>query len=330
MSSYTRETDGDQIASDLSSTIKGKSILITGVSPGGLGAEFAITISKHFPRLLILAGRDVKKAEQTAAKIAEVAPTVEVRTLKLDLASQSQVREAAQEVNAYKEPGYIDVLVNNAGIMATMPYTQTVERIESQFGTNHIGHFLFTNLIMEKLIGADGSARTARVVNVSSDGYRLGHVRFDDWNFDNGTTYNPWRAYGQSKTANMLFSRSLAAKLADRGLISVSLHPGVILDTNLSGHLDASGFQGLLEVDRQQGNRKYWGPFKGKTPLQGVSTHVFASFHDSIMLTNNNGVYLEDNRVFRPEEVLTWGRDDIEAQKLWKLSEELVGEKFLY
>lgn len=184
MSPYTPLTDGDQIASDLSSTIKDKTILITGVSPGGLGAEFAITISKHSPALIILAGRDASKAEQTATKIAEVAPSVTTRILKLNLASQIQVREAAKEVLEYTE--YIDVLVNNAGIMAKSPYSQTPEGIEAQFGTNHIGHFLFTNLIMNKLISAEGivSGRTARVVNVASDGYRLGPVRFDDSNFD--------------------------------------------------------------------------------------------------------------------------------------------------
>ncbi|EEA23528.1 hypothetical protein TMatcc_002408 [Talaromyces marneffei ATCC 18224] len=328
MSTYEPSTDGNKIASDLSSTIKNKTILITGVSPSGLGAEFALTISKHDPALIILAGRDVGKAEQTASKIAEVAPSVETRILQLDLASQKQIREAAKEVVGYTES--IDVLVNNAGIMAKSPYSQTPEGIEAQFGANHVGHFLFTNLIMEKLIGPEKSGRTARVVNVASDGYRFGPVRFDDWNFDNGATYNPWRAYGQSKTANLLFSRSLAIKLAKRGLISVSLHPGVILDTSLGSHLDANGFQGLVQVDRELGNRNYWGPFQRRTPNQGVSTHVFASFHDSIILASNNGTYLEDNRVFEPEEVLSWGRDDVEAEKLWKLSEGLVGEKFSY
>lgn len=184
MSQYNPLTDGDQIASDFSTAIQNKVILITGVSPGGLGAEFALTISKHSPSLIILAGRDTTKIKQTASDIAKVAPLAATRTLKLDLASQKQVREAAKEVLAYTET--IDVLVNNAGIMAKSPYTQTPEGIEAQFGANHIGHFLFTNLIMSKLIGGEGSesGRTARVVNVASDGYRLGPVRFDDWNFD--------------------------------------------------------------------------------------------------------------------------------------------------
>jgi NAD(P)-dependent dehydrogenase (short-subunit alcohol dehydrogenase family) len=184
MSFYAPLTDGDQIASDLSASIKNKTILITGVSPGGLGAEFALTISRHSPALIILVGRDITKIEKTASQITEVAPSVATRILKLDLASQVQVREAAKEVLLYTES--IDVLVNNAGIMAKSPYSQTPEGIEAQFGANHIGHFLFTNLIISKLIGPEGSGsgRTARVVNVASDGYRLGPVRFDDWNFD--------------------------------------------------------------------------------------------------------------------------------------------------
>lgn len=180
--SYTGQTTAEEISSDLSSTIKGKSILITGVSPGGLGAVFAHAIAQHSPALLILAGRNTTKTEETAKSIAETAPSLAVRTLKLDLSSQAQVREAAKEVNSYADPEYIDVLVNNAGMMAT-PYNLTPEGIESQFGSNHIGHFLFTNLIMDKLIAKDGK-RTARVVNVSSDGHRFSPIRFTDWNFD--------------------------------------------------------------------------------------------------------------------------------------------------
>lgn len=188
MAPYTWETTGEEIASDLSAAIKGKTVLITGVSPNSLGASFATTIAKHAPALIILAGRDLAKSEQTAKSIAEItaaaasAVPVPVRLLKLDLASQTQIREAAREVNNYREK-YIDVLVNNAGIMAA-PYSLTEEGIESQFGLNHVGHFLFTNLIMQKLIPSSSSeGRTVRVVNVSSNGYRLSPVRFEDWNF---------------------------------------------------------------------------------------------------------------------------------------------------
>lgn len=182
---YTRATTADQIATDCAGNIRGKTILITGTSPGGLGAEFAQVICKHAPGLIILANRDVSRASQTAQNILEIAPSVPVRILKLDLASQSQIHEAAKEVLEKYPETHIDVLVNNAGVMAG-PYKLTADGIENQFGTNHIGHFLFTNLIMSKLVPLDSREvfPPARVVNISSDGYRLGWVRFGDWNFD--------------------------------------------------------------------------------------------------------------------------------------------------
>lgn len=185
MSSYTRATTADEIAADCTDVIKGKIILITGVSPGGLGAEFARVISKHSPGLIILANRDVSKASETAKNIAEIASSVPTRILKLDLASQAQIREAAEEVVEMYPETHIDVLVNNAGVMAG-PYKVTADGIENQFGTNHIGHFLFTNLNMEKLVplGKDNNFPPARIVNVSSNGYRFGWVRFRDWGFD--------------------------------------------------------------------------------------------------------------------------------------------------
>jgi len=174
---YNTDTTAEELVQDLAAQIYGKVILTTGVSPGGLGAYFAEAIAKAQPKLLILAGRNTSKAEATAQAIASSSPGLETRLLELDLSSQKQVREAAAEVNAYPEP--IDVLVNNAGIMAS-DYAKTVDGLESQFGTNHIGPWLFTNLIMGKLLAAQNGAR---VVNVSSDGHRLGAIRFADWDF---------------------------------------------------------------------------------------------------------------------------------------------------
>ncbi|KAH8692014.1 short-chain dehydrogenase [Talaromyces proteolyticus] len=326
MAKYSFETTADVVAADYSAAIKSKVILITGVSPGGLGAQFALTIAKHSPGLLILAGRNIDKIQQTASLIKESVSSVPTRALKLDLNSLAQVREAAKIVNGYQEQ--IDILVNNAGIMAP-PYTLSEDGIESQFATNHIGHFLFTNLIINKLISiSDG--RVSRVINVSSDGHRLSPVRFADWNFDNGKNYNPWIAYGQTKTANMLFSKSLAAKLGPKGLISVSLHPGVIPTTNVVRFVPDGGWDGLIKLDHQQGNRKAWGGFNFKTLEQGAATHVYASFDDLISTKHNNGAYLEDSRIFKPEEVPSWGRDEVEAEKLWKLSEQIVGQQFEY
>jgi len=227
---YDRQNaKASSIATDLHDQIAGKTILTTGVTLNGLGAHFVQTVAKHSPKLLILAGRSLSKLQATAdaIKADPEASQAPIRLLILDLASQSQIRDAAREVLAYEEP--IDVLVNSAGIMAT-PWRTTAEGIELQFGSNHIGHFLFTNLIMPKLL-ASGSPV---VVNVSSDGHRFGTVRFDDWNFKEGKEYHPYKAYAQSKTANISFSRSLAKKLGAKGLKSYSLHPGVTVGTSLA------------------------------------------------------------------------------------------------
>lgn len=181
MTTFNFETTGEEVASLCSDSIRGKTILITGPSPNSLAAEFAKTIAVHAPAMIILASRDTSKLESVAASIKEVAPAVTTRLLKIDLTSQENIRTAAQEVNDYDDVPHIDVLVNSAGLMA-VPFGKTAEGIELTFGTNHIGHFLFTNLIMKKLVSEDGS-RTSRVVNISSNGHALSGVRFDDWNF---------------------------------------------------------------------------------------------------------------------------------------------------
>lgn len=216
------------IASDNATHIAGKIIITTGVTQNGLGATFVETIAQHKPRLLILAGRSPNKVEATAAKIAQIS-NVETRILTLDLASQANIREAAKQVLDWEDVEHIDVLVNSAGIMAG-PYRTTQDGIEAQFGSNHIGHFLFTNLIMSKIL----AARNPRIVNVSSNGHRYSGVRFEDWNFQDGKVYDQWEAYGQSKTANILFSKALAEKLGGRGLRAYSLHPGVAFGTSLA------------------------------------------------------------------------------------------------
>ncbi|KIM96113.1 hypothetical protein OIDMADRAFT_44862 [Oidiodendron maius Zn] len=323
MSPYNADTTAEQVALDCRSQIANKTILVTGVSPGGLGAQFAITIAKYEPACIILAARNISKVEATAREITAAAPAVRTWPIELDLGSQNQIREAAAKINALDEN--LDVIVNNAGIMAC-PYSKTVDGIESQFGINHIGHFLLTNLLLPKILA---KKLPIRVVNVTSNGYRLGPIRFEDWNFDDGNTYNNWVAYGQSKSANMLFSVSLAHKLGKQGLVSVSLHPGVI-QTQLGRDVSMDDFQELGQLDRKQGHRTYWGPFHFKTLSQGAATHVFAAFHPSLDLPEYNRSYLSDSQVVSPSEVRSWARDSIEAEQLWNLSEKIVDQKFEY
>lgn len=153
-------------------------MLITGVSPGGLGAEAARVIALHRPALIILAGRSVAKGKQTEQSLHEQSPHINTRLLSLDLGNLQSVKDAAAEVNLYGET--IDILINNAGIMALPSLTRTWDDFEMHFAVNFLGHFLFTNLIMPKILGAGPGAR---IVNVSSNGYTYSSVHFEDPNY---------------------------------------------------------------------------------------------------------------------------------------------------
>ena len=170
---YTKETDARDVARDLSSQIKGKTVLVTGASSKSLGVAFAQIIAENSPKFLILTGRDVAKVQETARSIKDVP----VKVLELKLDSLKSVRKAAEEVNSWADVTNIDVLMNNAGIMA-QPFQLTEDGFESQLATCFLGHFLFTNLIMGKIL----KSGSPRVVNVSSNGHRFGPFRFD-YNF---------------------------------------------------------------------------------------------------------------------------------------------------
>ncbi|KAK2002626.1 short-chain dehydrogenase/ reductase [Colletotrichum falcatum] len=316
------DTTGTELVAEYADHIKSKTILVTGVSPGGLGAVFAEKTAAGAPALLILAGRNGEKVQQTVDAIVSAYPGVKARALELDLSSFKSVRKAAETVNGWADVPKIDVLVNNAGIMAT-PWGKTEDGFEMQFGTNHLGPFLFTNLVIGKVMAAEAP----RIIMVSSDGHRLGHIRWTDYNFSDGKHYNEWHAYGQSKTANCLMAISLAEKLGDKGLLSFSLHPGVIY-TNLGNHLD--GYDSLRTQDISMGSKFMWSDFNPKSEDQGVATHIFTAFNPD--LKELNGQYFNDCRVADQysEEVYPWANNKIDADRLWNLSEKLVGEKFGY
>jgi NAD(P)-dependent dehydrogenase (short-subunit alcohol dehydrogenase family) len=317
---YNRQNAlASKIAADNASSIAGKIVLTTGVTQGGLGATFVEEIAKHKPALLILAGRTASKVQATVDKIAQnpSSSNVQVRILVLDLSSQQQIRSAAAEVLAYPED-HIDVVVNSAGIMAG-PFTPTKEGIEGQFGSNHIGHFLFTNLIMPKIL----ASKSPRIVNVSSDGHRTSGIRFDDPSFQDGRVYDQWDAYGQSKSANILFSKALAEKLGPRGVKAFSLHPGVTLGTSLSPGFDDEMMKSLEAKDRAIGWTK---GLDFKTLDECAATHVVAAFDPRI--DGYNGAYLADGNVSSEMQPTVTREGDVE--RLWELSEKLVGERFEY
>ncbi|KAK7698571.1 hypothetical protein SLS64_012439 [Diaporthe eres] len=230
-------------------------------------------------------------------------PTVIVKSLALNLLSFADVRKAAETLNSWADVPHVDVLVNNAGIMA-VPYQLTEDGFESQFQTNHLSHFLFTNLIMDKIL----ASKAPRVVHVSSGVHRIGHIRWTDYNFNEGKHYQRW--------------------------LSFALCPGVIL-TNLAAHGldDRDSFAAdLTSMDNVYGNKSLWGmaDMKFKTLDQGAATHVFASFDNGIR--EHNGSFLSDCHVADQnlEEVYSWATSKVDAERLWNLSEKLVGQEFTF
>ncbi|KLP01934.1 related to oxidoreductase [Fusarium fujikuroi] len=329
MSPHSASTTTNDLVNGYADVIKGKTILTTGVTPNSLGATFILETTSKSPSLLILAGRNASKLQEMSEAITKANPSVKTRSLVVDLGSLASVRKAAEEVNSWNDVPSIDVVVNNAGVMA-IPYTKSVDGYEMQFAICHLGHFLLTNLIMDKILASE----SPRVVNISSNGHSLGPIRFADPHFSDGELYDQWSAYGQSKTANMLFSVSLAQKLGSRGLQSYSVHPGLILSTGLGTHLDFASMDAdlgtFIKSHRARGNSEGWTAIPPVPVEVGAATHAFAAFDPNIKASN--GAYLLEARVADPfvDTVKAWARDAVEAEKLWRLSEELVGQKFGY
>ncbi|KAI8295712.1 Short-chain dehydrogenase TIC 32 [Colletotrichum sp. SAR11_240] len=331
----TDKRTAGELATLYAAQIKGKIILTTGVSPGGVGAAFVKALAMAEPALLVLAGRNPGKVQQTAEAISEQSPSVKVRTLDLDLASLEGVRKAAATVNAWDDVPRIDVLVNNAAVMA-VDWAASPEGLDSQFVTNYLGPFLFTNLLMDKLL----KSPAPRIVNVTSDGHRLGPVRFDDYNFQDGKNYNKWQSYGQSKTAVMLMAISLAEKLGARNkLTALSVHPGLVM-SNLGSHLKLYGesnqdFVSMMDLDRLLGNAPAFIDWSKVSlmpdpPEVGANTLVYGAFDPEV--SKHNGGYLLSCRLADPwtDTVKPWATSSLEAARLWKLSEKLLGREFSF
>lgn len=225
--------------------LSGKTTIVTGGN-SGIGYEAALQLAGRGART-ILACRDLGRAGDAAAQIKSTFPNAVVDLMALDLASLASIRAFATAFQD-KHAG-LDVLCNNAGVMA-LPYRKTVDGFEMQLGTNHLGHFALTGLLLERLLATPGS----RVVNVSSTAHRIGRMRFDDLNGER--SYAKWRAYGQSKLANLLFTYELQRRLDAAGVdvISVACHPGYAA-TNLQAAGPRMEGSTLMESITDLGNR---------------------------------------------------------------------------
>ena len=293
--------------------LRGKVALITGGS-SGLGEETARVLAGRGCHV-ILTARDVPKGESVAAGIRASTGNRDVEVEELELGSLKSVRAFARRFLT-RHPR-LDVLVDNAGVMACPP-AKTEDGFELQFGSNHLGHFLTTCLLAPALCAAAPS----RVVSVSSRGHHLSPVVFDDIQFER-RAYDKWLAYGQSKTANVLFAVGLEQRLGARGVHANALHPGAIM-TELGRHLRSEDLQFLQT--RNPG-------MKFKSVEAGAATSVFAATAPE--LEGRGGLYLEDCHVATVNDapdaldgVKSYALDARNAERLWEVSESLVGERF--
>jgi NAD(P)-dependent dehydrogenase (short-subunit alcohol dehydrogenase family) len=318
----TSTTDEVLEGTDLS----GIRVLVTGVS-AGLGVETARALARRGAQV-VGAARDLVKAKSATAQVradAEVGGG-SIELVELDLASLASVRACADALRARGEP--FDLVIANAGVMAT-PFGHTADGFETQFGTNHLGHFVLVNRISPLL-------RTgARLVSLASSGHRFSDVDLDDPNFER-TPYEPFIGYGRSKTANILFAVEFDRRHRARGVRAAAVHPGGI-QTELGRHLDLGSFQVMIDQMNRDLAAEGKPPFQWKTIPQGAATSVWAAVVAAADDVGGEycenchvGVIVPDDIKINPisEGVRGYALDPKRAEALWAKSEEMVRERF--
>ncbi len=298
--------------------LAGKTAIVTGAA-SGIGVETARALASAGARV-VMPVRSRDKAEAVAADIRATTGNAKVEVADMDLADFASVRAFADAFIAAGAP--LDLLINNAGIMAT-PERRIMDGFELQFGTNHLGHMLLTCRLAPALLkGAPG-----RVVELSSIGHRRASINFDDPNFQHHP-YDKWEAYGQAKTANSLFAVGLNRRLEPKGVNAYAVHPGGIM-TGLQRDMSAAEIKAFGWVDDEgRINDRF------KTVSGGASTSVWCA--TSPLLAAGGGVYCEDCNIAQavPADdpsfagVRPWAIDPDAAERLWTLSERLLGETF--
>ena len=307
------DSSAEKVAGDID--LSGETIVMTGGS-AGLGVETARVLAGRGAKIVSIV-RNRTKGEAAAARIRESVPNAEIELVELDLSDLDSVRRGGDEI-ASRFPE-IDRLINNAGVMAC-PLGRTAQGLDLQLGTNHLGHFVLTARLIRSLL----AGRPQRIVNLSSGGHQMSPLRFDDPFFEK-EPYDKWVAYGQAKTANILFSVGLDKRFKDRGLHAFAVHPGAIA-TELGRHLQPDDIKELMS---RRGGRK----MKYKQVPQGAATSVWAATTPD--LEGRGGLYCEDCHVAQTMEepgsghgVMSYALDEASADRLWSLSEEWSGENF--
>ncbi|MDX6354685.1 MAG: hypothetical protein QOF98_1588 [Streptomyces sp.] len=302
---FNRESTAAEVVAGID--LSGRRAIVTGAA-SGIGVETARALAGAGAEVT-LAVRDLQAGAATARDIAATTGNEQVRVASLDLSDQGSV---AAFTAAWQGP--LHILVNNAGVMAS-PELRTPEGWELQFATNHLGHFALTNGLYGALAAADG----ARVVSVSSSGHLQSPVVFEDIHFTE-RAYDPWLAYGQSKTANILFGVEASKRWAADRITVNALMPGVIT-TNLQRHIDP------VELEGRRSRLESQGMFR-KTVEQGAATSVLLA--TSPLLDGVGGRYFEDSQEAGPHQpdapngVAAYALDPEAATRLWQVSEETL------
>ncbi|KAL2099197.1 hypothetical protein ACEWY4_005677 [Coilia grayii] len=281
--------------------MRGKTIIVTGAN-SGIGKATTVELLKQQGRV-IMACRDQVRAEEAVREIVKEAgqDSGEVLIKHLDLASLKSVHTFCEEI--IKEEARIDVLINNAGIYQC-PYTKTEDGFEMQFGVNHLGHFLLTNLLLDLLI----QSAPSRIIVVSSKLYKYGEINFEDLNSEQ--SYDKAFAYARSKLANLLFAYELAQRLQDTGVTVNALTPGIVR-TNLGRHISIPL---LAKPLFNLASRAFF-----KTPQEGAQTSVYLACSPDV-----EGVQGKCFANCQPQELLPKAADEDTAKKLWDISEVMV------
>jgi NAD(P)-dependent dehydrogenase (short-subunit alcohol dehydrogenase family) len=312
-----RAFDKNSTASEVVAGIdlSGKHALVTGAS-GGLGAETARALAERGAGVT-LGARDLAKAGQVASEIRKSTGNDRIDVLPLSLDAPRSVRDFARQFMAAHDA--VHIVVNNAGVMAC-PLARNAQGYEMQFATNHLGHFLLVCLLAPAL----RRGAPARVVSVSSRGHRFSPVVFEDIHYER-RAYDKWSAYGQSKTANILFAVELDRRLKDQGVRANALHPGAIV-TELGRHLQQADIQELQ-------SRAPRGKMEWKSVPAGAATSVWAATAPE--LEGQGGLYLEDCQIAKLRTSAddeggyeAWAVDADAAKKLWDVSEQMLGDRF--
>lgn len=294
---------------------QGKLAIVTGAN-SGIGFEAARALAEN-GAYVVLACRNRQKGEEALNAIRTAAPTAEAEMMVLDLADLSSVRAFAADFQARHDQ--LDLLINNAGVMA-LPYRKTADGFEMQFGTNHLGHFALTGLLLPTLMATPGS----RVVNVSSSAHRMGTMRFDDLNWEED--YSKWSAYGMSKLANLLFTYELQRRLEAEGsqTTAVACHPGYAA-TNLqtagpemSGQTFVKQISGLMNAVMAQDQAA------GALPTLYAATMPDVAGGDYY----GPGGFMEMRGAPKKTDSNDKSHDEAAAARLWEISEEWTGVTF--